>query len=143
MRGTVFVVAILFAMNINICSAQQIPEIGETWAGEVRSREKLYVMPPYGIEDKIVFQVDNIEFSGAVKDKKIVFISTANPDFLINGKKYIGKPLSSFENRDEVVTVKGWGYYLKIDDEWYAGFDHRNSSKVSFVFKYKPPQRKI
>ena len=146
MVRSTFFAAILFAMNINNCSAQEIPEIGQTWTGEIRHNEKLYVLPPYGFQDKIVFKSGDSDFSGAVKSGRIVFISTNDPDFVINGKRYVGVPLSSFKSRDKLVTSPGWGSYLEIDDEWYAAFDYKelsDTSKVIFVFKYSPPKSKI
>lgn len=141
-----FFATILFVLNINHCLAQEIPGIGQTWAGEISPDEKLYVLPPYGFQDKIVFKAGDINFFGAVKSGRIVFISTHDPGFVINGKSYVGTPLSSFKNRDELVTSPGWGSYLKIDDEWYAAFDYKelsDASKVVFVFKYNPPKSKI
>lgn len=141
-----FFAAVLFAMNINNCSAQEIPEIGQTWTGKIEPDEKLYVLPPYGFQNKIVFKVGDSNFSGAVKSGRIVFISTDDPDFVINGKSYVGMPLSSFKNRDRLKTSRGWGSYLEINDEWYAAFDFKelsDTSKVIFVFKYAPPKSKI
>lgn len=51
-----FFAAVIFALNINNCSAQEIPGIGQTWTGAISPDEKLYVLPPYGFQDKIVFK---------------------------------------------------------------------------------------
>lgn len=121
------------------CLGQKIPNIGETWTGELTSNEKLYALPPLGFQDKITFEVDKVKFDGAVRKGLVVFISTVDPGFAIDGKKYIGMALSSFANKKDIVTAEGWGSYLKIPGGWYAGFGDKNlrdSSTVRFLFKY-------
>lgn len=138
MTKLLFFAATLLTMSVNNCSAQEIPKIGQAWTGSTEG--ELYVPSPYGFEDMIHFDVGKIKFSGAVHKEKIIFISTRDTAFLINGKKYIGQPLSSLENRQDVEKVPGWGHYVKIDNEWYAGFDFKSvnpQSKVLFLFKYE------
>jgi len=144
MTTALFAAAILLAVN---CSAQEMPKIGDTWTGATNSG-KLYVFPPYSLQDRIKFTVDSIQFNGAVtEDKEIIFVSTSDPDFTINGKKYIGLPFSYLENKADAITLLGWGSYVKINEEWYAAFDYKapptNSSRVAFVFKGKTPKGRI
>ncbi|QEH40698.1 hypothetical protein [Chitinophaga sp. XS-30] len=118
---------------------QKIPEIGQRWDGKVDHGEKIYAPPPLGIQDQISFDIAGILFKGAVKEKKVVFISTSDPDFVINGKKYIGATLSSIRNRNSILTVPGWGRYLSIEDNWNAAFGFESvsdSSRIVFLFKH-------
>jgi hypothetical protein len=122
------------------CLGQKVPQIGDVWAGKVSS-DKIYLFPPFGFQNKIVFEVNKKKFTGAVKDgsKEIIFLSTTDPDFVVNKKKYIGLPLSSFSNKNDITIIMGWGGYIKVTRDWYAGFDDRklsDSSKVRFLFKF-------
>ncbi len=145
MAKLLFAAAMLFAVN---CAAQEIPKIGDIWEGEVRQNERIYAFPPYSLERMIKFKVDNIEFRGAVtEEKKVIFISTRDPNFLINGRKYVGMPFASFESKRGIGNILGWGRYAKIDDEWYAAFDFKtqltDSSRVLFLFKARVAKNRV
>lgn len=119
-------------------SAQQLVNIGDKWHGEINTKQKILLMPPLDLQNKIDFQYKDMPFTGAVLGDNVIYISTSAPGFEISGSKFIGQKLSSFANKKNISIVQGWGAYLPIDKEWYAGFDYRNvcdSSKVLFVFK--------
>lgn len=118
--------------------AQSFPRIGDTWESSTGSDGMLYLPPPYGFKDKIEFEYKGMKFDGAVKDGKILFISTIDSLFEINKTKYIGKPLSFFKNKDNVKLVLGWAHYLPVEEGWYAAFSFKkltDSSKVIFLFQ--------
>jgi len=137
---TRIVLLLIFLTTVNSSFSQELPKIGQIWTGS-KTSGKIFLPPPVGIADEIAFVVDDVEIKGGVsKENKIVGISTTDPHFKINGKTYIGAPLGEFVNKDKVKLIRGWGHYLPIDEEWFAGFDYQtvsDSSKVLFVFKYK------
>jgi len=68
-----------------------------------------------------------------------LYVVCKDPNFKIDGNPVIDRSLSSFKNKDEVKLIGGWGHYLMIDDNWYAGFDFKDlndDSKVLWVFQY-------
>lgn len=137
---TRIVLLFMFLTMTESSFSQELPKIGQVWTGS-KAEGGIFLPPPVGLTDKIVFSVNEVEFRGGVsKENKIVAISTTDSHFKINGKAYIGTRLGEFINKDEVKLVSGWGHYLPIDEEWFAGFDYKtvsDSSKVLFVFKYK------
>lgn len=100
-------------------------------------------------------KIDGINFSFGVDGyRKKLMIETNDPNFKLNGKPVIGRTLSSFENKADIKFMKGWGYYLKLDEYWYAAFpwvekrigigkdskvlyEIGDDSKVVSVFQYK------
>lgn len=86
-------------------------------------------------------KINGIEFSIGVDEyRKKLFVLTNDQSFKLEGNLVIGRPLSSFKNKADIKLMKGWGYYLKIDEYWYAAFhwkDIGDDSKVVFVFQYK------
>lgn len=115
-----------------------MPRIGDIWEGSIDSSQKILLPPPHGIKDKIVFEYQGIRFVGGASDKKIVCIMTSDPNFQLGGSKYIGSPLSSFKNKEEVKLIRGWANFLALSEGWYAAFDFKDlsdSSEVKYLFK--------
>ena len=111
--------------------------------------------PNLNLIDSYQSKIDGIEFSIAIDTyKKKLFVRTRDPKFKLNGKSVIGRALSSFENKADIKLRRGWGYYLKLDEYWYAAFpwvekrigigkdskvlyEISDDSKVVSVFQYK------
>lgn len=106
------------------------------------SNNKVSLLGPYNrIIPSYKTKINGIEFSVEVDDRRnSLYISTFDPEFRIKNEKIIGRPLSSFKNKNDLRTMRGWGSFLKIDKNWYAAFDwkkRKDDSKVLFVFQYK------
>ena len=85
--------------------------------------------------------VDNgIKYNiGISSQGKIIYISTTDEKFDIDGIKINSKLPEEYWYR-KLEHISGWGYYLKIDSEWFAGFDFQTrpneESEVEWIFKY-------
>lgn len=83
----------------------------------------------------------NIKYSVGLSSKsKIIFISTIDKNFNLNGLK-VGNTLPfKYLTGNKIKYIPGWGYYIKIDSEWFAGFDFQikpdKDSKIGWFFKY-------
>lgn len=84
--------------------------------------------------------ISDTHYMIAVDDyAKNLYISCKDPNFKMDGRPVIDRPLSSFKSKDEVKLIMGWGHCLMIDDNWYAAFDFKglnDDSKVLWVFQY-------
>ena len=82
---------------------------------------------------------NNIEYDIGVYKNTIIFISTSDKDFTVNGLRVNDHMPASMLNRD-IGFRSGWGYYVEIVSGWYAGFDYGKrptiDSPILFFFKY-------
>ena len=81
-----------------------------------------------------------VEYTVAVQDGKIVFLSTTDEDFTVGGLR-VNDPLPASYADKEWGFRLGWGYYKEIESGWYAGFDPRKKpaedAPIQWFFKYK------
>lgn len=67
-------------------------------------------------------------------------MSTADPNFEVGGFRINDSLLKNFQASD-IKLIIGWGYYKKIDSNWFAGFDvgatPNEHSKIKWFFQYK------
>ncbi|QEC52994.1 hypothetical protein EDD80_105215 [Anseongella ginsenosidimutans] len=107
-------------------------------ASEVK--QKYILAPTSSIVPMYETVISDTHYRIAVDDYvKRLYISCNDPNFKIDGKPVIDRPLSSFKNKDEAKLIMGWGHYLMMDDNWYAAFDFKDlndDSKVWSVFQY-------
>lgn len=113
-----------------------------TFTMKAQKGSYMELSPDLNLVDSYKSKIDGIEFSIAIDTyKKKLFVVTRDPKFKLNGKSVIGRTLSSFENKAEIKLMRGKGYCLKLDEDWYAGFSLQekgaDDSKVTFVFQYK------
>ena len=96
--------------------------------------------------------INGVKFSIGIDDyHDSLFITTNDENFKIDDKPIIGRQLSSFQNNSNLKLARGWGYYLKVNEDWYVAFkydekkDKSNKeledkldedSKVVFAFQY-------
>ena len=93
--------------------------LGETFHGW--KREYGGIFAPY---DQLIHRIpvlyNGIEYDlGISKDEEIVFISTTDKRFSVNGYK-VGDEIT------KTRIIRGWGIIAKIDDEWYAAWAPKN-----------------
>ncbi len=116
--------------------AQKLPTLADPWTSNTG---KFFAIPS-GLQPLSILKVDGVDFKIVTENKKVKFISTEDKNFKIGQIKYIGFKLSDFKNKGEVKLYPGWGYYLPVNNGWYAYFDFKNlndSSKVLSVFSYQ------
>ena len=127
----------VFLLSIVSYAQNDFPKLNATWQGDISFGSMIYA--PHSMYNKIQFQHKGVKYLGGIDvNKKLVFISTTDTAFNINNIKYIGMPLLVFTNKENIKTIRGWGSYLKINQDWYAAFDFKHlsdNSKVLFVFQ--------
>ena len=120
--------------NKHFTVVDNLPHLGESFYEQ--KDENRYILIPYNHTVKHIEVVyDGIEYSlGVSNNQTIVFIGTSDKHFTVNGFK-IGDKINKFD------TIRGWGSYTKIDDEWYAAWlptkKNEETGKIQFFFKYK------
>lgn len=108
-----------------------------------------YILLPNNALAKCVeIEEEGIKYSlGLSDDNKVIFISTIDTLFSINGIK-TGDCISSFCDVEKIEFeckndnyTPGWGYYIPIGDGWFAAFNFKEkpnkNSLVQYLFKYK------
>lgn len=113
-----------------------------TFTMKAQKGSYMELSPDLNLVDSYKSKIDGIEFSIAIDTyHKKLFVVTRDPKFKLNGKSVIVRTLSSFKNKSDIKLMRGKGYYLKLDEDWYAGFSLEekggDDSKVTFVFQYK------
>lgn len=113
--------------------------------------DRYIILPNNCLTKYVALEENGIKYNlGISNDDKIVFISTNDSTFSINDVK-IGDCIPSFcdiENFDFQIDNKnytpGWGYYIPINDEWFAALDFKkNQIKTQkFNFSLNPKIRR-
>jgi len=122
------------------CSSQKSINLGYKMNENSQSTSKILI-PSGALVDAVTSQYNNNSFTIGVNDNKtVVYISTIDPNFEIKGFK-INDDISKIFESSKVHYTIGWGYYIKIDSDWYAGFDisskPNKNSKIQWLFNYK------
>lgn len=105
-----------------------------------KSTTKIFI-PNGSLIDSYIVLSDSIEYTlGVNKQSELVFISTSDPKFSVEGTK-IGDFIIGLENENKIGYITGWGYYIQLNENWYAGFDCKSkpkeNSKIEWIFSYK------
>lgn len=122
------------------CSAQKKINLGSKMEKKEQSSSKILI-PSGALMNSFSSKYNNNTFIfGVNKDETVVYISTVDPLFEIEGFK-INDDISKIFESSQVNYIVGWGYYLKINSEWFAGFDINTkptkNTKIQWFFKYK------
>lgn len=105
----------------------------------VKSDDKLF-MPSGEVVSCAELFNESFKFTvGITNNHKIIFISTVDSTFVIDGISVHCK-LSQIAPNKEIKLVRGWGYYIPVNDKWYAAFDFNQTpnedSQIQFLFQY-------
>ncbi len=130
---------LIVIMMLDSCVTQKI-ELGSIYVKE-RSNERIGIFMPSG--DLINCErvhYGGIEYDLVISpDGRIKYISTNDENFEVNGLK-VGYTISQIDKINPIEEKMGWGYYMKIDEKWYAGFDFNESptknSPILWFFQY-------
>lgn len=133
-------ITMLFLFIFFSCSAQKNLKLGSKMDENKQISSKILI-PSGSLIDSFSAKYNNNTFIfGVNKDETVVFISTVDPVFEIEGFK-INDDISKIFDGTQVNYIAGWGYYLKINSEWFAGFDFNTkptkNTKIQWFFKYK------
>lgn len=122
------------------CSSQTSIKLGNKMNENSQSTSRILILSG-ALVNAVTSQHNSNSFTIGVNDNKtVVYISTIDPNFEIKGFK-INDDISKIFESSKVHYIIGWGYYIKIDSDWYAGFDisskPNKNSKIQWFFKYK------
>ncbi len=131
---------ILLALSLFILSCQN-NEI--TLGSKLENKEfnKRVLAPTISFIPSTNIKINDIEYIiGVNSDQEISYVSTTNSNFRVDGLT-INSKLGDIENDiNQVKHIPGWGYYIEVNSEWYAGFDFQmkpnRGSKIKWFFKY-------
>ena len=87
----------------------------------------------------------NITFIYGIDEKdNVIYVSTNDSKFKIQNYNLNNTFGDISLNMKDMKYIPGWGYYIKIDNIWYAGFNFkskpRQTSKIEWFFKYNFPK---
>lgn len=127
MKKNIYIVVFFTILTAYVVKAQNLPAMVTPYSD---------IIPSYEVN------IDGVKFSVGVDEyRKKLFLQTNDKNFKLKGESVIGRTLSSFENKADIKLMQGWGYYLKLDEDWYAAFRlneiGNDNSIVRFVFQYK------
>lgn len=85
--------------------------------------------------------VDEVKYLVGTEDGIIIYISTSDKSFSPVAGISIGNLLKDIgADTKDLGYIPGWGYYTKIDSNWYAGFDFKETPRadmpIKWFFKY-------
>jgi hypothetical protein len=135
---TTFSLLILLLLETS-CSNQKRLQLGTKINENLNGKTKIF-SPTGAILELKEIKYKNISYKlGISKNKEIQYISTIDTKFKIQGLK-INDEISEYFNDAKMIHIRGWGYYIKINSEWYAAFNFRTkpikTSKIEWFFKY-------
>jgi len=127
--------------GITSCYSQQLPNIGDEWKDDINYDKKIIIPPPYDMIPSVDLKIKDVLFHIGLLGNTVVFISTYDSSFVVGKKQYLNKPFSMFKYCGSFNGVRGWLYYLPIEDGWFLGFPANkpieDTTKSICVFKYK------
>lgn len=134
----IFLILIQFCLFS--CKAQKGINIGSKIEQNMKGNSKILI-PSGALVNSVTYLYNNNSFTlGINDDNSLVYISTVDPNFKIEGFK-INDDISKIYENSKVKYAIGWGYYIQIDSDWYAGFDINSKptklSKIQWFFKYR------
>lgn len=132
-------ITLIVACSISCSSAQDL-KLGTNFTEKVNTKSKVLI-PSGSLVNSQTFRYQGIEYTmGIDSSNKLVFVSTDDSMFSVEGFK-INDGILKLYDETKIKYIAGWGYYIKINSEWYAGFDigsrPNQNSKIQWFFKYK------
>lgn len=132
-------ITLVISLSFMVCKGQEIICIGSRIEQNIAGTSKILI-PSGALVNSIEYTHNNHIFTAGIRDdKSVIYISTVDPNFEIDGFKTNDEIFKIYES-SQVECVLGWGYYIKIDSEWYAGFEINAKptkfSKIKWLFKY-------
>ena len=99
------------------------------------------VLPNGRYASMVEYKSGKVAYTLGINDKsKILFISTKDANFAINNITLKSRLSELTNNVENIEHIPGWGYYIKCDSDWYAGFRHDSKpdkfSKIDWFFKF-------
>ncbi len=131
---------IIFVIIITIvtsCSSRQFSlDSHVVRSGAAKS---MILIPTGALVESCDTIVNDTEFKIGILDNKIVFVSTDDSKFSIDGYR-INSTLPTGFFKNKLGYAPGWGYYAELDSGWYAGFDFSKKpteeTPIKFFFKF-------
>jgi hypothetical protein len=143
MKST-FLTIILFCFYA--CSPKYDLILGSSYVHQNNVNQSKILIPSGSLYESDFIKHKGGSYNIAInKNEKIVYISTTDPRIYIDGLSIHNKLSDIYNNsgakKNEVEYASGWGYYIKINSEWYAAFDYKSvptgETKIGWFFKYK------
>jgi len=122
------------------CSVNRL-ELNTTM--QMKNKNSTNVLLPTGSLNPATLVIDKgIKYTVAFTPmRKIIFISTSDSNFAIKGLRINNVLPTDYFNNINFNYIPGWGYYVYLDNGWYAGFDFQTrpdkDSKIIWFFKFK------
>lgn len=128
------------------CNNQKILQLGTKVNENSNGKTKIFI-PNGSIKDLKEIKHKGILYKlGISKTREIQYISTCDTKLKIKGLK-INDEISKIFDETKINHIRGWGYYIKINSEWYTGFNFKikptKSSRIEWFFKYDFPDSKM
>ncbi|MBO9593582.1 MAG: hypothetical protein J7599_11805 [Niabella sp.] len=115
-----------------LAGAQKLPDLGDTWQGAISGNSSF--MRFNDAYPSVQLVVDSVRYIVAVdtkKENRVKCIFTTDKRFTLHGDTVLGKPLNTFKNRDHAKYYRGHGYFVPLDEGWYAVFHFNPTSETS------------
>ncbi|MGJ7031499.1 hypothetical protein [Niabella hirudinis] len=115
-----------------LSQAQKLPALGDAWQGKISG--ETFFMDGNNLYPSVQLVVDSVRYTVAIDTKKenlVKCILTTDKRFAIHGDPVLGKPFSTFRNRDQAKYSRGNGYFVPLDEDWYAVFHFKPISDTS------------
>jgi len=142
MKQLIFVMLFVALQSCN----NSMVELGQSFTFKDSGFEKMFI-PSGELVSKIDTTINQIEYTLGVKNNAIVFISSKDGDATeIRGVK--SKELTELRGENNSLQkINGWGYYLSVGNEWFAGYDEgstiNDNKKPDWFFKYNFPKENV
>ncbi len=129
---------ILFAVCLLCYSQQNTLALGSLVENLEKSQSRV-LLPNNDLVESHDIMMDGVNYTIGFRDCKIVYVGTSDEKFTVDNLR-VGAPLSRDLLDRELGYTPGWGYYIKMDSGWYAGFDFSKIPKagtpIQFFFKF-------
>lgn len=131
---------LFFSISVLILSCST-SSIIENYNGNKVVDERRILIPSGALINTADIIENDIKYTlGLTSNNEIKYVSTNDTKFKIEGLS-VNMELSNIESHEELRHIKGWGYFIKTNSDWYAAFDFKerpnSNSKIQFFFKYK------
>tara|TARA_R110002050_G_scaffold121541_1_gene239889 strand:- start:66 stop:527 length:462 start_codon:yes stop_codon:yes gene_type:complete len=137
---------LIFLLMIN-CKNNEIALGGKL--NRVSENNSMILIPSGGFVKSENILIDNIEYViGINSNLEVIYISTKDTTCKFGDSGImVGSKLSDIDmGKDKLNYIPGWGYYIKINSIWYAGFDFdevpNDDSRIGWLFQYEFSEKK-
>lgn len=115
-----------------LAGAQKLPDLGDTWQGAISGDSSfMHFNDNYPTAQLVVDAVKYIVAIDTKKGNLVKCIFSTDKRFILHGDTVLGKPLNTFENKDHAKYYRGHGYFVPLDEDWYAVFHFNAISNTS------------